>query len=142
MQSQVRLRWPCQLYVSVKLEGKLGHLGYLGYRVSSHREVTQTYMVIFIYPLTIFNSDLTFHSLDRLTTLQTRANEPFKNSHFARIDSLDRDYFRPNRKITYPPIYFHLLRFIFVATHFVVDTMRKRVDKRASTTQWSDQHDN
>ena len=37
-----RYRVPCLLYVNVKLEGKLGHLGYLGYRFSSHREVTLT----------------------------------------------------------------------------------------------------
>ena len=30
------------IYVNVKLEGKLGDLGYLGYAFSSHREVTLT----------------------------------------------------------------------------------------------------
>jgi len=94
------------LYVHVKLEGKLGHLGYLGYRVSSHREVRETYMVIYRYPLIIFVSDYKPNSLNRQSTLQSRGILPFKNSHFAPFDSLTNDYFA-NRPInSYPQVYF------------------------------------
>ena len=37
-----RYRAPCLLYVNVKLEGKLGHLGYLGYRFSTALNITLT----------------------------------------------------------------------------------------------------
>ena len=50
-------------------------------------------MVIYRYPLIIFDSDYITNSLDRLDRPETRRIPPFKNSHFARFDSLTHDYF-------------------------------------------------
>ena len=52
---------------NVKLEGKLGDLGYLGYRVSTARN-------IILYIIFHFINDYKPNSLDSLTRFQTRAN--------------------------------------------------------------------
>jgi len=48
------------------------------------------YNVSYLYYLTylLFLSDYTIHNLDRQSILKTRANLPFKNSHFPYFDSL------------------------------------------------------
>ena len=91
-----------------------------------------------LYIIFVFMNDLKPNSLDSLTRFETRANPPLKLGGFTRHNSLAHDYFSPGGKISYPQVYFHLLRFILCATQFVVDSMIKRVDKRVSTTQWSE----
>ena len=57
-------------------------------------------MVIYRYPLIIFDSDYITNSLDRLDRPETRRIQPFKNSHFARFDSLTHDYFADRDRLT------------------------------------------
>ena len=75
--------------VNVKLEGKLGDLGYivLGFEVAvKFRGYIDTSHFHFM-------NDYKPNSLDSLTRFQTRANEPLKLGYLRCQNSLTHDYF-------------------------------------------------